>query len=144
MQRMATAANDDDARRMLLVLDAFSAVVKRQSNAEVALQRADSAVRGWAFRHEPFSILQGWGWYEVGRYDRALLAIRRRVAVLGFPFFVGLAEALRLEGKIAAKAGDMPGAILAYERYLRLRHDPEPVKKPQRDSVVAELAALKR
>jgi hypothetical protein len=49
-----------------------------------------------------------------------------------------------MEGTIASRAGDRPGAILAYERYLLLRRDPEPIMVPQRDSVVAELAALKR
>lgn len=57
---------------------------------------------------------------------------------------MGLADALRIEGRIAAKAGDKAGAVLAYERYLRMRVNAEPSKVPQRDSVIAELAALKR
>ena len=36
------------------------------------------------------------------------------------------------------------GAIYAYERYLMLRRNPDAALLPQRDSVIAELAALKR
>jgi hypothetical protein len=50
---------------------------------------------------------------------------------------------LRLEGRLAALTGDRAGAVRAYEHYLALREDPEPPWRAQRDSVVAELAALK-
>jgi serine/threonine-protein kinase len=50
---------------------------------------------------------------------------------------------LRLEGRLAALTGDRAGAVRVYERYLALREDPEPPWRAQRDSVVAELAALK-
>jgi hypothetical protein len=50
---------------------------------------------------------------------------------------------LRLEGRYAALAGDRAGAVRAYEHYLALREDPEPPWRARRDSVVAELAALK-
>jgi hypothetical protein len=128
---------------MAAVLEAWGAVAKRAPDASAAVERADSAVRGWQLREEAWSVILGRAWAELGRFDRALVSIRRRHNALGFPNAIGLAEALRLEGKIAAKAGDRPGAILAYERYLLLRRDPEPVMKPQRDSVVAELAALR-
>ena len=125
-------------------LEAWASVARKSSDASVVVQRADSAVRGWQTNNQIYSLVLGRAWFELGQFDRALTAIRRRYIGLGFPTVNGFAEALRLEGKIAAKAGDRPGAILAYERYLLLRHNPEPVMQPQRDSVVAELAALKR
>ena len=51
---------------------------------------------------------------------------------------------LRQEGRLAALTGDRAGAVRAYEHYLALREDPEPPWRAQRDSVVAELAALGR
>jgi eukaryotic-like serine/threonine-protein kinase len=149
VQAMRRAAGQGEAAnvetlRMAAVLDAWNAVSKRSPDATARLEAADSAVRGWRQRDEISSLFLGRAWAELGRFDRALLAIRRRHNALGTPVNIGLAEALRLEGKIAEKAGDRPGAILAYERYLLLRRDPEPVMKPQRDSVVAELAAIMR
>jgi serine/threonine-protein kinase len=145
MRRLAgqgEAANVE-VLRLAAVLEAWGAVSNRSPDATSILERADSAVRGWQAREETSSLILGRAWAEVGRFDRALLAIRRRHNALGYPVVAGLAEALRLEAKIAAKAGDRPGAILAYERYLLLRRDPEPVMTPQRDSAVAELAALR-
>jgi hypothetical protein len=49
---------------------------------------------------------------------------------------------LRQEGRLADLAGDRPGAIEAYRRYLALRPDPEPAIKPQVEQVRAELARL--
>jgi hypothetical protein len=51
---------------------------------------------------------------------------------------------LRLEGQLAAQAGDRAGALSAYRRYLVWRANPEPERIPQRGSVRAELAALTR
>lgn len=136
------AANEEPLR-LAAALEAWAAVLKKAPDASVVLERADSAVRGWNLRSETWSLILGRAWLELGRFDRALVAVRRRTTALGFPINIALAEALRLEGKIAAKAGDRPGAILAYERYLLLRRDPEPVMVPQRDSVVSELAALR-
>ena len=129
--------------RMADVLDAWGAATKRAPDAGKAIEKADSAARGWQLREEAWSLILGRAWAELGQFDRALVSIRRRHNALGYPSMIGLAEAMRLEGKIAAKAGDRSGAILAYERYLLLRRDPEPVMIPQRDSVVAELAALR-
>jgi tetratricopeptide (TPR) repeat protein len=135
---------NEDLLRMAAVLDAWASVVRHAPDARAVVQTADSAVRGWQTNNQVYSLVVGRAWFELGEFDRALTAIRRRYNALGFPSANGYAEALRLEGKIAAKAGDVPGAITAYERYLLLRHDPEPIMIPQRDSAVAELAALKR
>jgi hypothetical protein len=51
---------------------------------------------------------------------------------------------LREEGRLAALAGDTAGAIRAYDEYLVMRTHPDPPFQPQRDSVIAERAALKR
>jgi hypothetical protein len=45
--------------------------------------------------------------------------------------------------RLAALAGDTAGAIRAYDQYLETRIHPDPPFQPQRDSVIAERAALK-
>ena len=137
-------AANKDIEKLSVLLEAWAAVLKRSPEATSILERADSTVRGWREREAISSVILGRAWAELGRFDKALVAIRRRHISLGYPVYVGLAQALRLEGKIAARAGDRAGALKAYEQYLLLRRDPEPVMVPQRDSVVAELAALKR
>ena len=61
---------------------------------------------------------------------------------MGQPEPAGLAESLRLEGRLAGLADDTVGAIRAYRGYLRMRVNPEPSKVPQLDSVRAELGAI--
>jgi hypothetical protein len=68
--------------------------------------------------------------------------IRRRVLWGGQPKPIHLPPSLRLEGQLAAEAGDREGAMRAYQNYLLLRPNPDPPLIPQRDSVKAELAAL--
>jgi serine/threonine-protein kinase len=77
-----------------------------------------------------------------GDIDGALAAVRRRSNELNPGFLWPLPVLLRQEGRLAAMAGDTMGAIRAYEHYLTLRTNPDPPFLPQRDSVVAELAAL--
>ena len=75
-----------------------------------------------------------------GEPAAALQAVRRRIFdLLWFPEYVTYH---REEGRLAALTGDRAGAVRAYQRYLRLRADPEPRLRPQRDSVLAELQAL--
>ncbi len=79
-----------------------------------------------------------------GDIPAALAAIRRR-EVDYFPSYLwSLPAFLRQEGRLAALAGDTSGAVRAYDQYLTLRADPDPPFKPQRDSVMAERAALRR
>ena len=78
-----------------------------------------------------------------GGYPSALAAIRRREVNL-FPAFTwSLPAFLRQEGRLAVLAGDAAGARRAYDQYLTLRTDPDPPFRAQRDSVVAERAALR-
>ena len=77
-----------------------------------------------------------------GNIPAALAAIRRR-DVDFFPAYLwSLPAFLRQEGRLAALAGDTAGALRAYGAYLTLRTAPDPPFVPQRDSVVAERAAL--
>jgi hypothetical protein len=142
LRKTASEREKDDALRMAALLEAWGAVRRRGPRAQVErlLVTADSAMQGW--EHPAWSLILGRLYEELGLFDRGLIAIRRRHTNLAFPFINGLAEALRLEGRLAAKTGDRDGAILAYRRYLLMRSDAEPSKIPQRDSVVAELAAL--
>lgn len=77
-----------------------------------------------------------------GDIPRALAAIRRRENNWYPAYLWTLPAFLRQEGRLAALAGDTTGAQWAYNRYLTLRTDPDPGFVPQRDSVIAELAAL--
>jgi hypothetical protein len=80
--------------------------------------------------------------YEESGDDVAALRVIRRGKWYQLPR--NLATYLRDEGKIAARLGDRAGAIHAYEHYLALRSNPEPVLRPQRDSVLAELGRIKQ
>ncbi len=133
-------------------LDRNWAAIFRLTNAIIAVNRRDpSATRAVDIIDSIAVGREGTEWVSIqlarlfeaqGRTDRALRAIRRRYSSLGQPNPMGLAESLRLEGQLAAKAGDKVGAIRAYRNYLRMRVDPEPAKVPQRDSVRAELARV--
>lgn len=124
------------------LVEAWVAVEEGKPDADRLLDRADSLWRG----REGFSAvasLQLARLYErQGRPDRALRAVRRRYSPNGEPEPPGLAEAYRLEGKYAAQLGDRADAIRAYRYYLQMRHDPEPSRTAQRDSVLAELAKV--
>jgi serine/threonine-protein kinase len=79
-----------------------------------------------------------------GNLQAALAAIRRR-EVDYFPAYLwSLPAFLRQEGRLAALTGDTIGAIRSYDQYLTLRTNPDAPFKPQRDSVIAERAALAR
>ncbi|HEV8124771.1 MAG TPA: serine/threonine-protein kinase [Gemmatimonadales bacterium] len=78
-----------------------------------------------------------------GDIPAALAAIRRR-EMSYYPEYLWILPAfLRQEGRLAALVGDTAGARRAYDQYLTLRTDPDPVFQPQRDSVIAERAALR-
>ena len=128
--------------RMLPLTEAMLAVKRRDPAAARLMDVADSLWRGQEGNAEWASLLIARLYQEQGRTDRALRAVRRRYSSLGYPNPPGLAESLRLEGKLASASGDKVGAIRAYRNYLKVRADPEPARMAQRDSVVAELAAI--
>jgi hypothetical protein len=139
------AANDSLEgfwHRMLPLGEAMLAAQRRDPAAPRLLDVADSLWRGREGNIEWASMVLARLYQDQGRIDRALRAIRRRYSSLGEPKPMGLAESYRLEGQLAAAAGDRLGAVRAYRNYLRMRVDPEPSRVPQRDSVVAELRAL--
>jgi tRNA A-37 threonylcarbamoyl transferase component Bud32/tetratricopeptide (TPR) repeat protein len=77
-----------------------------------------------------------------GDLPRALAAIRRRESNYYPGYLWTLPAFLREEGRLAALVGDSAGARLAYDHYLTLRTAPDAPFRAQRDSVVAERAAL--
>jgi len=120
-----------DARAAVLELDS---IIRPAPGGPERLgsQHGNLAVAGLLARH--------------GELVRALAAVRRACPWVSWRVNndAGLiVPCLRLEGRYAALAGDRAGAMRAYEHYLALREDPEPPWRAQRDSVVAELAALK-
>ncbi len=139
----AAKGNDTLTARVLAfasVVEAWLAVQRGAPTARGLTDMADSMLQGWCCGYMWARVAR---LYEAqGRTDRALRAVRRRWHWLGQPDMAGLAESLRLEGRLAARAGDRAGAIRAYRNYLRMRVDPEPSRIPQRDSVRAELAAV--
>ena len=128
--------------RMVPLTEAILAVQRHDPAATRLLDVADSLWRGQEGNVEWAAMRIARLYQEQGRMDRGLRAIRRRYSSLGEPKPMGLAESYRLEGKLAAAAGDRPGAMRAYRNYLRMRVDPEAAKMAQRDSVVAELGEV--
>ena len=78
-----------------------------------------------------------------GDIPRALAAVRRRESNYYPAYLWTLSAFLREEGRLAARAGDTTGAAWAYDRYLAMRTHPDQPFQAQRDSVVAERAALR-
>jgi hypothetical protein len=78
-----------------------------------------------------------------GNLPAALAAVRRREMSYYPAYLWSLPALLRQEGRLAALTGEIAAAVLAYDRYLTLRTDPDPPFRPERDSVVTERAALK-
>jgi len=127
-----------------LLLDAQLAARTRASDATGLLQALDSALANpHTMAFASFGNLIAARLHEeLGELPAALAAVRRRL--IGIAFFPHYVTYLREEGRLAALTGDRTGAIKAYNHYLRLREDPEPGFRPQRDSVRAELGALLR
>jgi DNA-binding SARP family transcriptional activator len=126
------------------LLDASLAVLTRRADAHGRVERVDSLAltsqtAGDAIVYAPILIA---GLYErIGRPDRALQAIRKRVYMSGWPRY--LATAWREEGRLAQLVGDQAAAQEAYERYLTLRRFPEDAVVSQVEAVRQLLAALR-
>lgn len=121
-------------------LEASLAVSRRRPEAWSLLQRLDSmvqAIPGWKWSFPRHRVVAQ-AWQTQGDWVRALAAIRRRPH--GAVRY--LASDLREEGRLAVFAGDTAGAVRAYRHYLALRLDPEPILRPQVESVRAVLLRL--
>jgi tetratricopeptide (TPR) repeat protein len=140
-KRVAADSGRSAWTQILTLSQAIAAVRRRDPAAERFVNQADSALKGYE-GNEFFGIQLARLYQEQGRVDRALRMAQRRWSSLGMPNPGLNAEYARLEGNLAALAGDRPTAIRAYRRYLMLRADPEPSMIPQRDSVVAALKAI--
>jgi eukaryotic-like serine/threonine-protein kinase len=123
------------------VLEAFEAVVRGRADAGIALARADSLVReGWIATMF-LNLILAQLWETEGDLSRALAAVRRRQ--YDDPDGPAhLATGLRMEGRLAALAGDRDGAMRAYTHYLALVNRPEPRVQPLVAQVREELGRL--
>jgi TolB-like protein len=114
----------------------------RRSDSGVLLRLVDSvALDGCCAIPEYFIPVLARSYEQSGDRAGALRVVRR-----GIWYSPGrqLAPLLREEGRLAASFGDRAGAVRAYEHYLALRTDPEPIFRPERDRIRAELNRLKR
>ena len=114
----------------------------RQPGGAVLRARVDSASLNGCCEVGAFTNIVLAQAYEASGDDARALDVTRRGVWFHAPRF--LSTYLREEGRLAAHLGDRAGAIRAYEHYLALRSDPEPVLRPERDRIRAELARLKR
>ncbi len=79
---------------------------------------------------------------ERGELDRALLMLEKRVRWSPYAE-VYEPTVWRTEGRLATATGDTARAIRAYERYLKIRQDPELEVMPEVEAVRAALAELR-
>jgi hypothetical protein len=138
----ATASYRIDAALWATLLEALRE--SRGSSAGPALMRLDSLAATGPQQNRTLVRIANLEtarlFEQAGDPARALRAVRRHTYDLGDYSFV--ATVAREEGRLAALTGDKPGAIAAYQKYLRFRTDPEPGLVPERDRIKAELARL--
>jgi DNA-binding SARP family transcriptional activator/TolB-like protein len=114
----------------------------RRPNGAGLRRLVDSVARdGCCVLSSPAILMLARAYEESGDDASALQVIRRGV---WYNPPRELSSFLREEGRLAAKLGDRAAAIRAYEHYLALRSDAEPILRQQRDSVRAQVARLKR
>lgn len=114
----------------------------REPDGVVLRAFVDSSALHGCCEFPPFgSLALARAYEESGDLSGALRVIRR--GVWYYPPRL-LSMHLREEGRLAARVGDRPGAIRAWERYLALRSNPEPSLRAERDSIRAEVNRLKR
>jgi hypothetical protein len=123
------------------MLEASVAVGRGRSDARIALGRADSLVRAGWIADVFMNLILARLWETEGDMSRALAAVRRRqYDDPDGPAY--LATGLRMEGRLAALAGDRDAAVRAYTHYLALVNRPEPRVQPLVAQVREELARL--
>ena len=132
------------------LIQAVSAAQRNDPRADSLMAELDSLARqGAIFRASSASGTLPMVNLILARYyashnhnAEALAAIRRREHGLNGAFLT--APMLREEGRIAAAAGDVEGAIRAYRAFLNWHYNPEPALRPERDAIRQELAKLER
>ena len=125
------------------LIDAWLAVARRQPDARLRLEHADSLLMGMldvASVEGPVIVARLWE--TMGEPARALTAVRRRY--YHWANTVAAAWIAREEGRLAALAGDREGAIRAYRRFLGMRPDPEERFRPEVERVKREVDRLVR
>ena len=125
------------------ILDATWSVATNQKDALHRVVRLDSLMLGGpavsdagTYAHIVVARLYD----RLGQPCRALDAIRNRTYMVGWPRY--LATARREEGRLAALAGDVDGAVGSYQRYLTLRATAESSVQATDKAVRTELASL--
>ncbi len=139
---------DPELQASLGVIEAMYANLAKRPDAPAALERLDSLLKEFDYSNvhggrAAFENLTAARLFEQrGAYGRALAAVRRhgdRWTGSRDPYH---ATMLREEGRLAALAGDVQGALQAYRHYLALRFAVEPVLQPQVDAVKREVSKL--
>ena len=118
-------------------------IESRRRQPEGAARRAfvDSLALEGCCQLSPYASLMLARAHEDAGDAAAALEVIRRGKWLFPPR--ALATHLREEGRLAARLGDRPGAIRAYEHYLALRSDPDPRLRASCDSIRAEVSRLR-
>jgi tetratricopeptide (TPR) repeat protein len=127
------------------VLEAALAVQLDAPDAAARVAAADSAfVKGAPIRHQAAYLLVMADLYrKIGDTEAALNRYRREWVIWGEEP-THLLPARRLgRARMAAELGLREEALRAYEQYLALRSDPEPVLEERVAEVRAEYEALK-
>ncbi|UCF41660.1 MAG: serine/threonine protein kinase, partial [Gemmatimonadota bacterium] len=107
-------------------LEALVEARRGPADAAPALERLDSLMLtgGGKFLYASANLISARLHRRRGEWEAALRAARRRPnQTVAVPFITAF---LREEGDMAARTGDIDGAIRAYTHYLTLRTDPDP------------------
>jgi tetratricopeptide (TPR) repeat protein len=117
-----------EGRTCAVLLEALRAVVAGEAGAARQVDRLDDLLRtAPPSDHElPYAMIALARLQDrLGRTDRALAAVRRRV-IWSPNSVIGLAPMLREEARLAEILGDSAAAARAGAQYRALRHAPEP------------------
>ncbi|HZN97566.1 MAG TPA: hypothetical protein VFB61_07555, partial [Gemmatimonadales bacterium] len=139
-----THSGSEFAFRCALMLEAWSATLRKTPEASLVLSQLDSVLETgppeW-FSTQWANLLVSRLFEMQGDLPRAIGAIRRaNVFALGHTGY--LSTYLREQGRLHALIGDRDRATRAYQHYLALRTNPDAPLQPQVDEVRAELALL--
>jgi DNA-binding SARP family transcriptional activator/TolB-like protein len=143
LQRHGEGQTQQTPNRIMAVTSQML-IISRARRSEGALLRArvDSSSLDGCCEVPAFANIMLARAYEAGGDEAHALEVIRRGVWFHAPRF--LSTYLREEGRLATRLGDRAGAIRAYEHYLALRSEPEPVLLADRDRIRAELDRLKR